>query len=534
MATGRGITDTKIYDREAVIDRYGIPPELVPDFVGLKGDTSDNIPGVPGIGDKTASQLLQEWGDLEGVLANIDSISGRQAQGEPDRARRGRAHLEAAGDRPARRRGGRGPRPGDRARARPLAAARGVPGVRAARAARAPRGGARRGRGGARRAGRGGGRGGRARGAAGRARRRSDGELVAVAALRPGEDPDEAAPAAPEDPEAELAAEEEAAAEAVDEEVPVAAVEAAGGPAQGTLDFDGGPRGPLTVAAWAGDEVLVGEAETLAAFSLARGERPVVAHDWKTIAMADDACAAPPLAHDTMVAAYLIDPARRGYPLDELAAEAGWAWRVDGRRRRGRARRAHPAAGRAPARAARGGRADRAPPRDRAAAGGRAGRDGARRREARRGAAARDRQALRRARGGARAARLGAGRGGVHDRLAAAARADPVREARPVAQAPRQDRLLDGRARAPGDPPRARDRARDRGVARGHQAQVDLPRRLPRADRRRRPAAHDLQPDGRDHRPAVEHQPEPPEHPDPHRAGPRDPRLLRGRARARG
>src|SRR5687768_14903979 len=76
MATGRGITDTKIYDREAVIDRYGIPPELIPDFVGLKGDTSDNIPGVPGIGNKTASQLLQEWGDLEGVLSNIDSISG--------------------------------------------------------------------------------------------------------------------------------------------------------------------------------------------------------------------------------------------------------------------------------------------------------------------------------------------------------------------------------------------------------------------------------------------------------------------------
>ena len=59
MATARGITETKIYDRQAVIDRYGIPPELIPDFYGLKGDTSDNIPGVPGIGDKTASELLQ-------------------------------------------------------------------------------------------------------------------------------------------------------------------------------------------------------------------------------------------------------------------------------------------------------------------------------------------------------------------------------------------------------------------------------------------------------------------------------------------
>jgi DNA polymerase-1 len=76
MATGRGITDTKIYDRDAVVERYGIPPELIPDFYGLKGDTSDNIPGVPGIGDKTAAQLLQEYGDLEGVLSSIDKISG--------------------------------------------------------------------------------------------------------------------------------------------------------------------------------------------------------------------------------------------------------------------------------------------------------------------------------------------------------------------------------------------------------------------------------------------------------------------------
>ena len=76
MTTSRGITDTKVYDREGVIDRYGIPPELIPDFIGLKGDTSDNIPGVPGIGDKTASELLQRFGDLETVLASVDQISG--------------------------------------------------------------------------------------------------------------------------------------------------------------------------------------------------------------------------------------------------------------------------------------------------------------------------------------------------------------------------------------------------------------------------------------------------------------------------
>src|SRR5438270_9564617 len=76
MATSRGITETKIYDRRAVIDRYGIGPELIPDFYGLKGDTSDNIPGIPGIGDKTASELIQRFGSLEDVLANVDQVSG--------------------------------------------------------------------------------------------------------------------------------------------------------------------------------------------------------------------------------------------------------------------------------------------------------------------------------------------------------------------------------------------------------------------------------------------------------------------------
>ena len=76
MTTSRGITDTKVYDREGVVERYGIPPELIPDFIGLKGDTSDNIPGVPGIGDKTAAELLQRFGDLEGVLSHVDDISG--------------------------------------------------------------------------------------------------------------------------------------------------------------------------------------------------------------------------------------------------------------------------------------------------------------------------------------------------------------------------------------------------------------------------------------------------------------------------
>ncbi|HET8814269.1 MAG TPA: DNA polymerase I [Solirubrobacterales bacterium] len=76
MSTSRGITETKIYDREAVVERYGVPPELICDLMGLRGDTSDNIPGVPGIGEKTATQLLQQFGSLEGVLENVDQVSG--------------------------------------------------------------------------------------------------------------------------------------------------------------------------------------------------------------------------------------------------------------------------------------------------------------------------------------------------------------------------------------------------------------------------------------------------------------------------
>ncbi|HET7573812.1 MAG TPA: 5'-3' exonuclease H3TH domain-containing protein, partial [Solirubrobacterales bacterium] len=76
MSTSRGITETKIYDRAAVEERYGVPPELITDLMGLRGDTSDNIPGVPGIGEKTATQLLQQFGSLEEVLASVDQVSG--------------------------------------------------------------------------------------------------------------------------------------------------------------------------------------------------------------------------------------------------------------------------------------------------------------------------------------------------------------------------------------------------------------------------------------------------------------------------
>ncbi len=80
MANGRGVTEVKIYDPAAVEERFGVPPKLIPDLIGLKGDTSDNIPGIPGIGEKTAAQLLQQFGDLDGVLSHIDQVAGPKRQ----------------------------------------------------------------------------------------------------------------------------------------------------------------------------------------------------------------------------------------------------------------------------------------------------------------------------------------------------------------------------------------------------------------------------------------------------------------------
>jgi DNA polymerase-1 len=73
-------SEAKVYDVEAVQERYGFGPELVPDFKALVGDKTDNIPNVPGIGDKTASALLQQYGSLEGVLDHVDELKPKQAE----------------------------------------------------------------------------------------------------------------------------------------------------------------------------------------------------------------------------------------------------------------------------------------------------------------------------------------------------------------------------------------------------------------------------------------------------------------------
>ena len=75
MMTPRGVADVQVYTPERVEARYGIRPDQIPDFIGLKGDTSDNIPGIPGIGDKTAGQLVAQYGSLEGVVEHAADLS---------------------------------------------------------------------------------------------------------------------------------------------------------------------------------------------------------------------------------------------------------------------------------------------------------------------------------------------------------------------------------------------------------------------------------------------------------------------------
>ncbi len=278
MATARGITETKIYDRDAVVDRYGIAPELIPDFYGLKGDTSDNIPGVPGIGEKTASDLLQRFGDLETILASVDEISG---------AKRKENLINHAQD----------------ARVSKVLATvkRDIP-VELdldAELVRAPD----------------------------RSRLR---ELFRDFELR---DPLRRLEEALEDlgdTEAEIPRPETATAIAL----PVTT-----GPAAGVAALTGDelalaalapivPEGELLAVtegwrfgAWGGEgAALAGEVADPAELVAAAGDRAVIAHDAKALLAVPSN-----LVFDTEIGAYLLDPARRGYPLHELAEERGMA-----------------------------------------------------------------------------------------------------------------------------------------------------------------------------------------------------------------
>jgi DNA polymerase-1 len=80
LLTRKGISEMALFDRDALYAQYGVTPEQITDLKGLMGDTSDNIPGVPGVGEKTATKLIAEFGSLENVLANVDKVAGAKLQ----------------------------------------------------------------------------------------------------------------------------------------------------------------------------------------------------------------------------------------------------------------------------------------------------------------------------------------------------------------------------------------------------------------------------------------------------------------------
>lgn len=92
LLTRKGITELEIFDVEAIKDKYALSPEQIVDLKGLMGDQSDNIPGVPGVGEKTALKLLAQYGSIENVMANLEDFKGKKL-GERLRENKEQAYL---------------------------------------------------------------------------------------------------------------------------------------------------------------------------------------------------------------------------------------------------------------------------------------------------------------------------------------------------------------------------------------------------------------------------------------------------------
>ena len=395
MSTSRGITETKIYDVAAVEERYGVPPTLITDLMGLRGDTSDNIPGVPGIGEKTATQLLQKFGSLDKVLESVDEISGAKRKenltNHADDARMSRSWRRCS------------------TTSRPASTSP------AALESEPDRGALR--------------------------------DFMREFELR----------AVMERLEEALPEGDAVPGRKVETELEIETVEAT------PADIGDGPRIALALdgdrwAAAEGERILTGESSH-DELAVALADKPLAGHDLKSLGGGRHGLLAAAaregvelgLEHDTMLAAYLLEPQRRTYELTELAADAGIGIAA-GRRRRRRPRRT---TGRC--RSARRSRRGSTRPRRRASSPpspttscrgiealgleplmrevelpliARPRGDGARGAEARRRAPRRGRRRLRRADRPAGEGHLRAGRRGVHDRLAAAGRPHPLREAR--------------------------------------------------------------------------------------------------------
>jgi DNA polymerase I len=80
----RGVSDYVLYDEAGILDRTGVTPERYPEYAALRGDPSDNLPGVPGVGEKTAAKLINTYGDIDGIFANLDKLTPKLRQSLAD------------------------------------------------------------------------------------------------------------------------------------------------------------------------------------------------------------------------------------------------------------------------------------------------------------------------------------------------------------------------------------------------------------------------------------------------------------------
>ena len=91
----RGVSDYALYDEAGIVERTGgVTPKQYPHYAALRGDSSDNLPGVPGVGEKTAAKLVTTYGDIEGILAHVDELPPKQRQNLTEMADRVRLNLE--------------------------------------------------------------------------------------------------------------------------------------------------------------------------------------------------------------------------------------------------------------------------------------------------------------------------------------------------------------------------------------------------------------------------------------------------------
>ena len=283
MATARGITETKFYDYEGVIERYGIAPELIPDFYGLKGDSSDNIPGVPGIGDKTAAALLQQFGSLEKILSSVDEITGaKRKENLTNFAADARLSKELATIQ----------------REVPLD----VDPLAIAAAESEPS----------------------------RAKLREvfiefelrDPLRRIEAELGPGDGDDEVVEAhrIEAEPALSVTVESSSLAKAVavgGKTAPLAIAVAAPEMEDGELFAR---EQEWRFAAYCDGQAVICDLDDPASLAAALGDRPIIVHDAKALGVVPAV-----VAHDTLLAAYLLEPSRRSFVLDELCEEAGIA-----------------------------------------------------------------------------------------------------------------------------------------------------------------------------------------------------------------